>query len=118
MRRQSERSVRALTTGLRKYDLTKAEKLQMVNLAPTEPVELYVVSHRFILSIIGTGLLISLKVVEELEDRFDSMDEILELVKSTLSDSPNDLGQFFIPPLFTTRRMLILSPPSFARITN
>lgn len=33
----------ALTRGLRQFELTKAEKLQVVNLAPTEPVELYVV---------------------------------------------------------------------------
>lgn len=32
-----------LTKGLSAYDLTKAEKLQIVNLAPTEAVELYVV---------------------------------------------------------------------------
>lgn len=29
--------------GLAPYSLTKAEKLQLVNLAPTLPVELYVV---------------------------------------------------------------------------
>jgi hypothetical protein len=29
---------------LAQHDLTKAEKLQIVNLAPTEPVELYVVN--------------------------------------------------------------------------
>lgn len=33
-----------LTRALGAYDLTKAEKLQIVNLAPVEPVELYVVS--------------------------------------------------------------------------
>jgi hypothetical protein len=36
--------VAALTRALAPFELTKAEKLQVVNLAPTEPVELYVVS--------------------------------------------------------------------------
>ena len=40
---QSEAGVIQLTKSLAPYDLTKAEKLQIVNLAPTEPVELYVV---------------------------------------------------------------------------
>ncbi|EJD50956.1 hypothetical protein AURDEDRAFT_27602, partial [Auricularia subglabra TFB-10046 SS5] len=41
--RQSAEGTRALLGALRSYDLTKGEKLQIVNLAPTEPVELYVV---------------------------------------------------------------------------
>ncbi|EKM49756.1 uncharacterized protein PHACADRAFT_201449 [Phanerochaete carnosa HHB-10118-sp] len=40
---QSENGIVQLTKSLATYDLTKAEKLQVVNLAPTEPVELYVV---------------------------------------------------------------------------
>ena len=40
---QSEAGIAQLTRSLAPYDLTKAEKLQIVNLAPTEPVELYVV---------------------------------------------------------------------------
>jgi len=52
------------------YELTKAEKLQVVNLAPTLPVELYV-------------------IVEELEDRLgDRMQDILSDVKSSLTPSP------------------------------
>jgi hypothetical protein len=43
-RRQTEEGVAALTRALAPFELTKAEKLQVVNLAPTEPVELYVVS--------------------------------------------------------------------------
>ena len=42
--RQTEASITQLTRSLAAYDLTKAEKLQIVNLAPLEPVELYVVS--------------------------------------------------------------------------
>lgn len=42
---QSEASVQQLTRDLAAYDLTKAEKLQIVNLAPVEAVELYVVSR-------------------------------------------------------------------------
>lgn len=42
--RQSDASITQLTRNLAHYDLAKAEKLQIVNLAPTEAVELYVVS--------------------------------------------------------------------------
>ncbi|XP_006462446.1 hypothetical protein AGABI2DRAFT_179185 [Agaricus bisporus var. bisporus H97] len=63
---QSPSGISQLVKDLTPYDLTKAEKLQIVNLAPTLPVELYV-------------------IVEELEDRLgDSMDAILSTVKSSL----------------------------------
>lgn len=64
---QSEAGIAKLTKNLGAYELTKAEKLQVVNLAPTEPVELYV-------------------IVEELEDRLgDKMEDILSNVRSSLS---------------------------------
>ncbi|KAI0671150.1 HRDC-like protein [Trametes maxima] len=64
---QSEEGIATLTRTLGQWDLTKTEKLQIVNLAPTEPVELYV-------------------IVEELEDRFgEKMDDILTGVQSSLS---------------------------------
>ncbi|KAI9066039.1 hypothetical protein FKP32DRAFT_1623195 [Trametes sanguinea] len=67
---QSEEGIAQLTRTLGQWDLTKAEKLQIVNLAPTEPVELYV-------------------IVEELEDRFgDKMEDILNAVKSSLKEPP------------------------------
>ncbi|EJC98412.1 uncharacterized protein FOMMEDRAFT_96793 [Fomitiporia mediterranea MF3/22] len=63
---QSPESITQLVRGLNQFDLTKAEKLQIVNLAPTEPVELYV-------------------IVEEIEDRFgDSMEDVLQVVRSSL----------------------------------
>ena len=40
---QTESGIAQLAKNLSSYDLTKAEKLQIVNLALTEPVELYVV---------------------------------------------------------------------------
>jgi len=40
---QSEEGITRLVKNLAPFDLTKAEKLQIVNLAPTLPVELYVV---------------------------------------------------------------------------
>ncbi|THU84308.1 hypothetical protein K435DRAFT_783842 [Dendrothele bispora CBS 962.96] len=65
---QTPEGITKITKALARYDLTKAEKLQIINLAPTQPVELYV-------------------IIEELEDRLGhSMDDILELVKSSLSD--------------------------------
>ena len=75
------------------YDLTKAEKLQIVNLAPTEAVELYVVSlpssvcaARVLSPSIGWK-----QIVEEIEDRLgDNMDNILSTVKASLSTpTPN-----------------------------
>lgn len=41
---QDAKSIQKLIRDLAPYDLTKAEKLQIVNLAPSETVELYVVS--------------------------------------------------------------------------
>jgi hypothetical protein len=40
---QSEEGITNLVKNLAPYELTKAEKLQIVNLTPTLPVELYVV---------------------------------------------------------------------------
>ncbi|OJT12972.1 DNA-directed RNA polymerase III subunit RPC9 [Trametes pubescens] len=66
---QTAEGITQLTRTLGQWDLTKAEKLQIVNLAPTEPVELYV-------------------IVEELEDRYgDQMEDILTAVKTSLKDS-------------------------------
>jgi len=65
-RKQSDAGISQLVRNLAPFSLTKAEKLQVVNLAPTEPVELYV-------------------VVEELEDRLgDHMQEILDIVSRSL----------------------------------
>ncbi|KAH9480382.1 DNA-directed RNA polymerase III subunit RPC9 [Psilocybe cubensis] len=63
---QTEEGITTLVKKLAPYSLTKAEKLQIVNLAPTLPVELYV-------------------IVEELEDRLgDQIDEILGHVKASI----------------------------------
>ncbi|KAI1788845.1 RNA polymerase Rpb4-domain-containing protein [Ganoderma leucocontextum] len=63
---QSPEGIAKVTRSLAQWELSKAEKLQVVNLAPTEPVELYV-------------------IVEELEDRFgDQMENILNTVKESL----------------------------------
>ena len=48
-RSQSPGAITQLITALGKYDLTKAEKLQIVNLAPQQLVELYVVRSIIIL---------------------------------------------------------------------
>ncbi|KAG5646545.1 hypothetical protein DXG03_003313 [Asterophora parasitica] len=68
--RQTADGISQLVKDLAPYELTKAEKLQVVNLAPALPVELYV-------------------IVEELEDRLgDRMEHILNHVQSGLSDAP------------------------------
>ena len=55
---QSADGIANLVRGLGEYSLTKAEKLQIVNLAPMEPVELYVVSLRLrAIELLLTGFL-------------------------------------------------------------
>jgi hypothetical protein len=54
--RQIEDGVATLTRGLAPFALTKAEKLQVSNLAPTEPVELCVVSFFFIYILLANTL--------------------------------------------------------------
>jgi len=77
-RQQSDAGIQRLVNNLASYDLTKAEKLQIVNLAPTEPVELYV-------------------IVEELEDRLGGqMEDILGAVSSSLDG--RGVGQQAPPP--------------------
>lgn len=85
--RQSDATIAQLTKNLASYDLTKAEKLQIVNLAPTEAVELYVVSISRCLSPFLTYFLslIASQIVEELEDRLgDKMQDILDTVQASL----------------------------------
>jgi len=67
---QSSDGITQLVKDLAGHDLTKAEKLQIVNLAPTQLVELYV-------------------IVEELEERMStSMETILTQVSASLSTLP------------------------------
>lgn len=82
---QSPNGITQLVKDISSYDLTKAEKLQIVNLAPITAVELYVVCHSFSpLSLISYYS--PHQIVEELEDRLgDSLDSILSRVKSSLS---------------------------------
>ncbi|KAH9970692.1 HRDC-like protein [Lactifluus volemus] len=69
-RGQTAQAIQRLTKNLSPFGLTKAEKLQVVNLTPVEPVELYV-------------------IVEELEDRLgDCMEEVLAVVRSSLTAPP------------------------------
>ncbi|EUC63409.1 RNA polymerase Rpb4 [Rhizoctonia solani AG-3 Rhs1AP] len=71
MQRQNETAIRNLTRSLSKFTLTKSEKLQIVNLAPRQLVELYV-------------------IVENLEERFsdDELTEILQLVEQSFLIAP------------------------------
>ncbi|CAE6391115.1 unnamed protein product [Rhizoctonia solani] len=71
MQRQNDTAIRNLTRSLGKFSLTKSEKLQIVNLAPRQLVELYV-------------------IVENLEDRFNDEDlaEMLELVGESFLIAP------------------------------
>ncbi|KAA1473839.1 hypothetical protein DENSPDRAFT_882331 [Dentipellis sp. KUC8613] len=67
-RAQTPAGITTLVKSLAPYGLNKSEKLQIVNLAPTEPVELYV-------------------IVEELEDRLgEKLEEVLTSVRSSLAE--------------------------------
>ncbi|KAK6981067.1 RPOL4c domain-containing protein [Favolaschia claudopus] len=67
---QTPQAITQLVKSLAPYELTKAEKLQIVNLAPQNHIELYV-------------------IVEELEDRLsEHMEEILSHVSSSLVVDP------------------------------
>ena len=87
---QTPEGITQLVKDLAPYGLTKAEKLQVVNLAPTEPVELYVV--RITVHITDENKIngrVS-KIVEELEDRFpDQMESILVRVRASLGPRPS-----------------------------
>ncbi|TFY72175.1 hypothetical protein EVG20_g828 [Dentipellis fragilis] len=70
MRAQMPAGITMLVKSLAPYGLNKSEKLQIVNLAPTEPVELYV-------------------IVEELEDRLgEKLEDVLTSVRTSLAKEP------------------------------
>ncbi|THH17259.1 hypothetical protein EW146_g3511 [Bondarzewia mesenterica] len=74
IRFQNEAGISQLTKSLEPYGLTKSEKLQIVNLAPREAVELYV-------------------IIEELEDRLGNrMEDILSNVRASLSEPATASG--------------------------
>ncbi len=74
-----------LVKTLSGYDLTKAEKLQIVNLAPKSLVELYAVRRSHCILQRSDA---SEQIVEELEDRLGgSMEELVAEIKSTLSST-------------------------------
>ncbi|THH08972.1 hypothetical protein EW145_g2336 [Phellinidium pouzarii] len=79
---QSPEAITQLVRGLSAFELTKAEKLQIVNLAPTEPVELYV-------PIICPP---HPQIVEEIEDRLgENMAAVLDIVRASISTLPSEL---------------------------
>ncbi|KAJ7778080.1 HRDC-like protein [Mycena metata] len=67
---QTPEAIAQLIKSLEPYDLTKAEKLQIVNLAPQQHIELYV-------------------IVEELEDRLaERMEDVMSHVQESLVLDP------------------------------
>ncbi|KAJ7185788.1 RNA polymerase Rpb4-domain-containing protein [Mycena filopes] len=67
---QTPEAITQLVQALEPYDLTKAEKLQIVNLAPQQHIELYV-------------------IVEELEDRLaERMEEVISRVQESMVLDP------------------------------
>jgi RNA polymerase Rpb4 len=88
---QTAQGIQRLTKDLAAFDLTKAEKLQIVNLTPVEPVELYVVrsSPSSPSSHVHSYFYFREQIVEELEDRLGNcMEEVLGVVRSSLTAPP------------------------------
>ncbi|KAJ2822053.1 hypothetical protein FBU31_004708, partial [Coemansia sp. 'formosensis'] len=74
---QSAEQISALKNGLVKYNLTKAEILQIINLRPKKPVELFL-------------------IIEECEERFgdEDVEGIMRVVTSTLPrDDDEDMEE-------------------------
>jgi hypothetical protein len=87
-RLQTVQGIQRLTKNLAPFGLTKAEKLQIVNLTSVEPVEPYVVRSSPP-PLYSSFVHISLRIVEELEDRLGNcMEEVLGLVWSSLTVPP------------------------------
>jgi hypothetical protein len=85
---QTPQGIQRLTKNLAPFGLTKAEKLQVVNLTPVEPVELYVVRPSSP-SLLRSFILFTPQIVEELEDRLGNrMEEVLGIVRSSLTAPP------------------------------
>lgn len=98
LHRQTESSIQRLVRELAPYDFTKAEKLQIVNLAPTEAVELYVVRSSPLV-LLSYSDLIS-QIVEEIEDRLgDRMEEVLEVVRDSVGGSASVTPAPVVPTL-------------------
>jgi hypothetical protein len=107
MQRQNDVAIRDLTRSLGKFSLTKSEKLQIVNLAPRQLVELYVVCERYFLDEEMTRN--SWQIVENLEERFsdDDLNEMLQFVEQS----------FLIAPASTLRNPTTISANA-AHTTN
>jgi hypothetical protein len=88
MQRQNDVAIRDLTRSLGKFSLTKSEKLQIVNLAPRQLVELYVVCETPVSA--NTSEIDPRQIVENLEERFsdDDLNEMLQFVEQSFLIAP------------------------------
>ncbi|XP_065890610.1 DNA-directed RNA polymerase III subunit RPC9-like [Dysidea avara] len=71
---QNPKCIGEVLTALKKYNLTKAEKLQLINLTPCTPVEMQL-------------------VIEEMDERFkdQEIDEMCEIIRThLLKPKPDD----------------------------
>lgn len=91
----SEAGVENLVKALAPFGLTKAEKLQIVNLVPTETVELYT-------------------IVEELEERLGGqIDTVLEVIRNAISadgipaEPPASVTATLPPPAIQEERLFL-----------
>jgi hypothetical protein len=87
LRRQTNESVSKLLDELEELDLTKSERLQLVNLAPTSIVELHVVRPLSSLSSLFFLTLPLPQCIEDIGERFDdpAQESLVALITSHLS---------------------------------
>ena len=99
--RQTDEGVASLADSLQDFGLTKGEVLQIVNLAPTEQVELYCVSPSLPF-LQEFSFRTDRQIIEQPDDRFhpetaERLDEISQQVRSTLLDYPPEHLYPFLP---------------------
>ncbi|KAF8333572.1 RNA polymerase Rpb4-domain-containing protein [Cantharellus anzutake] len=99
--RQDETQVARLLQALQPYALTKIEKLQIINIAPLRPVELYV-------------------IIEEFEERFTSqdMDSILDIVRQCLDCSSSALPERSERPLDSNQILAIEDTEHVSKVND
>jgi hypothetical protein len=94
---QDEQQVLAFLEAMKKWQLTKAEKLQILNLRPKTPVELHIVSPHYTRFVFFTFIIATCKwpiyifncfkqLIEECEERYsgEQLEELLEVIMQVL----------------------------------
>lgn len=98
MKRQTNGGIRNLMQGLVEYNLTKAEELQIVNLAPRKLIELYLVRNLSRMLASSSWYLVPLQIVDEVDTRLsdEQQEALLHLVEQSLQHTDPEEGDMTI----------------------